>query len=312
MIAPFPKPRPLPSAKPQRLPQRKAVTIVAGFKSSASVVLAADTQEIIGEHLKMSVPKLKRYVDADPWRAVIGGAGGSDIIEHAFEQIESINAGVRSTKEFREALDDILSSIYDKYIYSRPDDVRSENEFRLLIGLWTEKDSLTLLQTSGPLSIPCPRGYGCVGWGESHARKMADQWYTGGLGEKETVLLANYILKHTKRYEPNCGGNTHILTLDECGVSGSYSPEECHDDEAFTDLFDLGIQFPFFYCANPVSLSPEQIVTMSNVLAQYLQLLMNARKEQLEKRQVEKETYALIREKLKELRQSSQTSKPGT
>jgi 20S proteasome alpha/beta subunit len=58
MISPFPKPR-IFRPKPRRLQKRRAVTIVAGFKTIDGIVLCADTQETIGGISKRNVPKLR-------------------------------------------------------------------------------------------------------------------------------------------------------------------------------------------------------------------------------------------------------------
>ena len=50
-------PRPL-YPKPSRPPRRKAVTIIAGFRSDEGIVICADTQETV-EGTKRNVPKLR-------------------------------------------------------------------------------------------------------------------------------------------------------------------------------------------------------------------------------------------------------------
>ena len=63
-------PKPLsiiPQLKPKRLPERKAVTIVAGFRCSEGIVVCADTLETIGDISKRHVPKV-RFERCEPER----------------------------------------------------------------------------------------------------------------------------------------------------------------------------------------------------------------------------------------------------
>jgi hypothetical protein len=50
---------PFPRPNPKRLPERKVVTIVAGFKFQEGVVICADTQETVGNVIKRQAPKLR-------------------------------------------------------------------------------------------------------------------------------------------------------------------------------------------------------------------------------------------------------------
>ncbi len=47
-----------PNQRPERLPERRAVTIIAGFKGYDGVILCADTQETV-QGFKRKVPKLR-------------------------------------------------------------------------------------------------------------------------------------------------------------------------------------------------------------------------------------------------------------
>jgi len=51
--------KPLPRQKPERLPERKAVTIIAGFKCSDGIVVCADTQETVLQSIEAKCSQVK-------------------------------------------------------------------------------------------------------------------------------------------------------------------------------------------------------------------------------------------------------------
>src|SRR5262245_23262059 len=74
------KPFPSPYPKPKRLPERKAVTIVGGFRCDEGIVLCADTQETI-QGTRTHTPKLR----LEPRRDFYGNGGeGKDDLMVAF------------------------------------------------------------------------------------------------------------------------------------------------------------------------------------------------------------------------------------
>ena len=260
------------------------MTIVAGFKGSESIAVAADTQETVGEHLKISVPKLKDH-ERQKWCVVLGGAGNAKLIDLLFEKIEGITGLISSTAGFRERLEEILEAIYKKHIFSAPADLRDYLEFELVIGLWTKNDGLALLETSHALTLACTRGYSCIGWGASHAKKLADEWYEASFSRDSLVLLANYILQQTKKYEPHCGGETHVMSIGSDGLVEVHEPEESRDDETFADAFAKIEKWPFFWCGNEKT-SEELLASFATAYAEMLKLLHAMRKQQKENREV--------------------------
>lgn len=224
------------------------MTIVTGFLGSDSVVLAADTEETVGPHLKVSVSKLQPIVK-DKWHAVIGGGGNAHLINRFIEEMNGIDGDITRAELIKSEIEDALEKVFKAHVYAAPADMQGELEFSVIIGLWSEANGLALLETSGTSAIYSPDDHSCIGLGKSHARKMADQWFTRGLSKENLVLMANYILRQTKKYEPYCGGDTQMLSLGAHGAVQSHAPEESKDDEGYSELFDMFIRVPFAVCA---------------------------------------------------------------
>jgi 20S proteasome alpha/beta subunit len=280
-----------------RLPRREAMTIIAGFRGSDSIVMAADTQETIGEHLKVSVPKLKDCY-GERWKAIVGGAGASKMIDLLFERIDGIDNDTCDVLDFRNELESILHDVYTRHIYSAPSGIREYLDISLLIGLWTSKNGMNLIETSGTASLIVERGYSCIGWGESHAKKISEQKYMPNMPREWTVLLANYVINQTKRWEPQCGGDTHVMAIgpieDTCAV-WKPSPDQAKDDETYSDAFDLLMQWPFYLCGD-VAFSDGEIQQVASYVAELLKILGAMRRQQKEARDSREATMEKIKE----------------
>ena len=61
--------KPVCRKKPERLPERKAVTIIAGFRTYEGIVICGDTQETVSGLSKKHVTKVK----VQPWSTDING-----------------------------------------------------------------------------------------------------------------------------------------------------------------------------------------------------------------------------------------------
>ena len=112
MIRPLPKP--LLQSKPKRLPERKAVTIIAGFKCDEGVVICADTQESVeGSPSKRHVPKLRfepsgQYHSGDDVAAAFCGSGNGPfidkLIENAWQEAQTATNLDEACNEIEESL----------------------------------------------------------------------------------------------------------------------------------------------------------------------------------------------------------------
>src|SRR5260370_31797210 len=99
-MIPRPLPKYIPRQKPERLPKRRAVTIVAGFRFNTGIILCADTQETIQNYSKTWTPKL--VVKPHPWTGtdspddlMVAFAGAGDgpfidkVTERAWEDVQT-------------------------------------------------------------------------------------------------------------------------------------------------------------------------------------------------------------------------------
>jgi hypothetical protein len=110
-----PKP-PFPWPKPMRLPERQAVTIVAGFRCASGIVLCSDTQETFAG-TKTDVPKLRfepRPKPGDPPEhkdnlalAMAGSGNGpfiDKIVDRAWEDVQPAGSFEEACKRVEESI----------------------------------------------------------------------------------------------------------------------------------------------------------------------------------------------------------------
>src|SRR5580692_11038029 len=120
-------PEPSIYRKSKRLLERRAVTIIAGFKITDGVVLCADTQETVGGISKRNVPKLRfeptglRYKfdklrsGADPDDLAVAFCGATDNGPYLDMLVDEAWESAKGATSFADACSLIKQSIKDTY-----------------------------------------------------------------------------------------------------------------------------------------------------------------------------------------------------
>jgi 20S proteasome alpha/beta subunit len=218
---PRPEPRP-PNPKPKRLPERHAVTIIAGFKCSEGIVLCADTQETVSNLSKRSVPKIRfEPSDAphqgDSLAAAFCGAGDNGpfidkIVETAWKDAQTASSP-------DEACQQIEQSIKDTYLeFGQIFQPGYCPTAQLIYGV-KMNGVCRLFSASGPVIVE-KKDYDSLGAGYYMADFLTRRMYEQHLTLRQCVILVAYILFQAKEHVDGCGGESHIAVLREKGVSG--------------------------------------------------------------------------------------------
>lgn len=230
MIKPFPKPYD-PKPLSRRLPERKAVTIVAGFKTTDGVVLCADTQETVGGISKRNVPKLrfeptgilyradKHRRGLDPDDLAVAFCGATDNGPYLDMLVDEAWEAVKEATSITHACALIKQSIKDTYreyggIY-QPGQLPSAE---IIYGVKMEGCS-RLFHAFGPAiseSDACLSG----GVGAYLADFIASRMYDRYIDLRQCIILAAYVLFQAKEHVDGCGGDSHIAVLRNEGTSG--------------------------------------------------------------------------------------------
>jgi 20S proteasome alpha/beta subunit len=206
-------------------PERKAVTIVAGFKSRDGVVLCADTQETIAGFSKRQVPKLVSLPlydsEAEEPNLAAVFCGATDNGPFLDELIHETWDAVQQAKSFAEACRTAKEAIQEHYrkfgaIYQ----VGCCPTAELLYGIKMDGQS-SLFSALGP-SVNENDGYATGGIGCHLANFLIDRmgYESDWMTLRQCLIIAAYVLFQTKQYVDGCGGETQIAILQISGPSG--------------------------------------------------------------------------------------------
>lgn len=222
-------PRPLPRSKSRRLPERKAVTIIAGFRTSDGIVICGDTQETIANLSKRNVAKVKLepwYVDSasevlaatigGPLAACFCGAGNGPFIDMLTKKAWKAAKHCTDLQDGCACVEELIKETYREYggIYQP-----GECPFvELIYGLKVENES-RMFFASGPV-VNEVEEYCSGGVGSYMADFLAARMRSSSISVHQAVILAAYILLQAKEHVDGCGGESHIAVLRHHGRSG--------------------------------------------------------------------------------------------
>lgn len=211
-----PEPRPtLP--KPRRLPERKAVTIIAGFRCLDGVVLCGDTQETDGIH-KTKVTKLvtsppgqdiSEIVLDGTFAASFCGAGEGPFIDMIIRKAWKSTEYAVDLDQACDFIECNIKSTYKEYgeIY-QPGECPVAS---LIYGVKMNGES-RLFSAEGPVVNPVET-YTSSGVGRFMAEFLAGRMYSRVLTVHQCAILAAYILFQAKEHVESCGGESDIAVL---------------------------------------------------------------------------------------------------
>lgn len=211
--------------KPRRL-ERRAVTIVAGFKCKEGVVLCADTQETI-EHTKMRTPKLRfepRELDCHDGEndlvTLFAGAGEGPFID---KLVERTWEDIQAASNFDNACTLAEQSIKNTYAeFGRVFQLGYCPSAELLFAIKMDGQS-KLFRADGPL-VNEKTEFANGGTGLYLSNFLCSRMYHPSLTLAQIVILAAYVLDQATEYLDGCGGEHHIGVLRNGGGSEFVDP----------------------------------------------------------------------------------------
>jgi 20S proteasome alpha/beta subunit len=228
--------KPFPHVKPERLRERKAVTIIAGFRCREGIVVCADTQETSGPS-KRDVPKLRfeqrGILTEAPLAVAFCGSGYGPLIDKLVDEAWKAAQAVESLNDVCGEIEQTVKSLYREYgeIYQAGECPTAE----LIYGVRTKEGS-KLFSANGAI-VNERTDYYSSGAGYYMADFLASRMYHRQyLSLRQCVILAAYILFQAKEHVDGCGGESHIAILRDKGVSGNVDPKRV---EAMTDLLQM-------------------------------------------------------------------------
>jgi 20S proteasome alpha/beta subunit len=237
------------------------VTTGIGFKCDDGVVLGTDTQYTAT--WKTKGEKLFEVTGRQGLRLCIAGAGH---VSHIRKAVQIMRAAVTNTSGdldldgVIEITEDTLKTIYSKYIDTYPGAEGEKPHLCLLVGMWSSRSGLALLETERTTANPVD-DYAVVGSGGSLAQYIVDTVRGYNKSVAQTKLLALYTLKAAKDYDLFSGNETRLKTLHEDGKIETAGAEEIRNaEDYFVDLFS-SIHFILTTMVDLPEMTDEEIVS---------------------------------------------------
>ncbi len=230
----IPRPKPWPQLKPQRLPERKRMTIAAGMFFDGGVAFGADTEEGVGE-MKRRVHKIPKHPTQPAM--ITGSCCNGHLMDTAIERIfDAINSGIPQDFEAVGAqLSAIMGGLYNKEfsIYPNQDSI----PMKLLVAMKPPRESKV-----GSWSIDCnvvrrmTAPHEIVGVGIL-SQFVADQLHCG-TESLETVKLAMVqLLSVAKSRVQGVGGESYVHWLRDNGTWGGQNFRFFSEQEDLCEFF---------------------------------------------------------------------------
>lgn len=204
-------PRPLPRPYPP-IQENKRVTIAAGFRCNAGIVMCADTEETLGD-IKQWMGKIQ--ITAYPERGhliAFAGAGWTDYIHTAIERASDGLSECGNLREIRNHLDEKLRDFFDKHLanwayfsaFERP-------TVELLIGVSTKAGPFDLFYYGGTAFYSTTQK--TIGSGAIIANNFISDYRTHNESLDQLCLMSVLMLSKVKKQVAGCGGDSHLVVI---------------------------------------------------------------------------------------------------
>jgi 20S proteasome alpha/beta subunit len=246
-----PKPIPKPSAPIQRLPERKAVTIIAGFRCLEGIVICGDTQETVPNLSKRHVAKVKIFPsDGSLAQSELGmaicGSGEGPFIDLLARKVWDSAQAATSREEATLQAETAIKETYREYgnIYQSGQCPQVE----LIYGIKVQGES-SLFHAFGPVVNEVDY-YKGAGAGYYMADFLQSRVQPNLLTLHQCVLLSAYILFQAKEHVDGCGGESHIAVLRHEGESGLIDSRRVQSWTSILDGADRQLSNFLIECAS--------------------------------------------------------------
>jgi hypothetical protein len=220
-----------------RLPERKAVTIAAGWVCYKGIIIAADGEVTHGV-IKSQRVKMFECSPAEDIKIMGAGAGDELLVDNVREKIgESLDVSVPDLVSIKRGIEKIvLDTLKDIWPLYAPDD---RPDIELLLGV-KAADGLGLFQVSGPLVREVPL-FDAIGFGTDLAMYKAKYIAAPLLPPKIATGMLAHIIKVVKDNVKYCGGDSTMWILHDDGNKEEISLDVIRDAEKLYGLFELAV-----------------------------------------------------------------------
>lgn len=243
-------PRPFPIPNPQRLLERKRVTLISAFRCQQGVVVSADSQETVGEH-RVTVKKISPPLNVGNYQIAIAGGGNATLIEAFIIQLTrtlAVDASLSSIAEFRAFTEERLIEFHQndvKLYRGKP------KRFRLFIAaVCSATHEFEVWTTEGvrlrPIASDRPE---LIGIDYPLYAQTAQRLYRESMSMPQAVLASMYLLTLAEKTSNWVRGPMIVAKITEHGI---HVESEVYVREAEDQLskYEKAVTALFLNCAD--------------------------------------------------------------
>jgi 20S proteasome alpha/beta subunit len=227
------------------------MTIIIGLLCKDGVVLASDSQAVSwrGVDIKrLDYQKIASFKCDDNLNVVVSGAGTVALISKAIEKlhIRCQETKISTPEQLAEAAEDVMTDMEKRYIVdkfeklgvtkklksplaetgSQIEDTPRLRGFIIVVGCADSSGGNPCIYIIGPDGVAQRvHKFDSVGSGSVYAEYLLAKYYQDQVTVEKATELAAYVVEEVKKIDPNCGGNTQIVTLDKGGIR-KLTPQE--------------------------------------------------------------------------------------
>lgn len=276
-------PKPLcffPRRCDQRLPERKAVTIAAGFRCHEGIILCADSEY---SYCDVSLRGRKLFLLDGRKHGVLGVVAFAGSIRYGTMLIRKMNEKFQkeqvrdfSQSDFTDFVERELILFHKAHIYKHPRFGYLDGptiEMVIAVSLHGDARGIT---ANGPLvlistlettvNLETDGGFASIGIGKSMADWIVQPFTVQSfqlLNFKKALLLATHMLYQVKSHVPGCGGMSQFILVNSNGGLNPVTDYEIPSHEEYSSTFQQILHDLFFAMADLDATDPMLLATLT-------------------------------------------------
>ena len=217
---------------PRRLPERRPMTIIAGFACRDGFLFAADTKHSIPGWMQMEAGKLFTNEYPCGGRTLFAISGhvhyAKMMVQHCERQLSELSSEQFTLDSCRSTIERVICEDYANHIYPHPEP-RPSVEF--LVGAYSPISKMAGMFSTEETSVNRLYGYDCRGSGAylghfllrdtyKHIRR-ASRYRIDRVHEIHQITLhVIHAIRRIKSYDDSCGNATDIGWIGHNGFMG--------------------------------------------------------------------------------------------
>jgi 20S proteasome alpha/beta subunit len=205
----------IPKVRLQRMASR--MTLIIGIDCRESLLFCADREESTELGGTRSVSKIHEAWGSN-WSMGIATAGSGPIGDIAATRIIT-EAKAHETFNSTPApiIENVLSAIYQKYIFPRDEKRQSERNISLIVGIHDSENKQRFLFKTFEEIVKPEYHYACAGVGLDIAYYFLDRLYGDGMTGGEARILSAFILREAKSSVGGVGKGSEFVQIVHSG-----------------------------------------------------------------------------------------------